>query len=294
MRRSWAWRDPALGEAREVTLPSGTLRYHETGSGPALVFVHGYLVNANIWRKLVPLLRAGFRCITPDWPLGSHLTAMNRDADLSPPGMAAVIEQFLEMLDLRDVTLVGNDSGGAYSQIVAANHPERLAGLILTNCETPECSWPPGPGGFGVLKATAVHPAPYRALYQVLRLRRSWRWRNTYGWLAKHPIAAPVMESYVRPVLHDAGVRADGRKAIGSVSARYSRAAADRIAARFGKPILLAWAGDDHVFPLAHARRFAAKLDAPLHTIADSYTYTTEDQPQRTAEILHAWLVTGR
>jgi pimeloyl-ACP methyl ester carboxylesterase len=142
---SWAWRDPALGESREVTLPSGTVCYHDTGTGPVLVFVHGYLVNTNIWRKLVPLLGDRFRCITPDWPLGSHLVAMNRDADLSPPGVAAVIGQFLDALDLRDVTLVGNDSGGAYSQIVAANHPDRLGGLVLNTCETPDCTWPPSP-----------------------------------------------------------------------------------------------------------------------------------------------------
>lgn len=283
------WRDPALGRAHEVTLPSGTIRYHDNGTGPVLVFVHGYLVNANLWRKLVPLLTDRFRCITPDWPLGAHLVAMNRDADLSPPGMAAVIARFLDALDLRDVTLVGNDSGGAYSQITAAHHPERLAGLILNTCETPDCTWPPTPGGFGLLKATAAHPATYRALYQVLRIRRTWRWRNTYGWLAKYPVDARVMESYIGPVLTDATIRVDGRKAIGSVSARYSRAAAAQVAEDFRKPVLLAWAAEDHVFPLANARRFATTLDAPLHTIADSYTYTAEDQPQRTADIIRTW-----
>lgn len=247
------WRDPNLGAAGEVELPSGIVRYHDAGAGPVIVFVHGYLVNANIWRKLVPLLAEHFRCITPDWPLGSHLVPMRRDADLSPPGIAGVIAQFLDALDLREVTLVGNDSGGAYSQIAAAEHPARIARLVLTTCETPECTWPPTPGGFGLLKATAVHPASYRALYQVLRLPRTWRWRNTYGWLAKYPIDVQVMNSFIRPVLTDPAIRHDGRKAIGSVSARYSRAAADHLAAHFVKPVLLAWAADDHIFPLTHA-----------------------------------------
>ncbi len=266
------------------------MRYHEVGTGPVLVFVHGYLVNANIWRKVVPHLADGFRCITPDWPLGSHLVPMRRDADLTPPGIAAVIAQFLDALDLRDVTLVGNDSGGAYSQIAMAEHPARIARLALTSCETPDCTWPPTPGGFGLLKATARHPASYWALYQALRVRRTWRWRNTYGWLAKYPIDAPVMESYIRPVLTDPEIRHDGRKAIGSVSARYSRAAAEQLATRAATPVLLAWAAEDHVFPLTHARRFAATLNAPLETIADSYTYTAEDQPEQTASVLRDWI----
>ncbi|WP_199435198.1 alpha/beta fold hydrolase [Qaidamihabitans albus] len=80
-----AFRDTRLGAAREVELPSGTVRYHDAGTGPVLVFVHGYLVNANVWRKVVPPLAGHFRCITPDWPLGSHTVPMRRDADLTPP-----------------------------------------------------------------------------------------------------------------------------------------------------------------------------------------------------------------
>ncbi|WP_406277738.1 alpha/beta hydrolase [Nocardia sp. NBC_00881] len=284
------WRAPSLGERREVDLSSGTVVYHDAGSGPVLVFVHGYLVNANIWRKLVPLLTNEFRCLTPDWPLGSHLIPMRREANLTPIGIAGMIAEFLEALDLRAVTLVGNDSGGAYSQIAAARHPDRLARLVLTDCETPDCTWPPTPGGFGLLKATAAHPASYRALYQVLRVRRTWRWRNTYGRLAKYPINGRVMNSYIRPVLNDPAIRVDGRKAIGSVSARFSRAAAEELATRFDKPVLLAWAAEDPVFPLDHARRFAIRLDAPLMTIADSYTYIAEDQPARTADVLEDWL----
>ncbi|SDM62952.1 alpha/beta fold hydrolase [Allokutzneria albata] len=280
------WRDDRLGTACEVRLPSGPVRFHDRGSGPALVFLHGYLVNANIWRKLVPLLADSFRCITPDLPLGSHAAPVNRDADLSPRGIARLVADLLRELDLRDVTLVGNDSGGAYAQVTAAAHPERIGGLVLSSCETPEDTWPPTPGGFGLLKATAATPLTYRALYQVLRVRRTWRWRNTYGWLAKYPIDAGTMNSYIRPVLTRRDIRFDGRKAIGSVSERYTRAAAARLT---GLPVLLAWAEEDRVFPLARAERYAKTLGAELHRIDDSYTYVAEDQPERTAEIIRSW-----
>jgi len=279
-------RDPRLGPSYEVELPSGTLRYHAVGDGPPIVFVHGYLVNANIWRKLVPLLSDRFRCITPDWPLGAHLTPLKRDADLSPPGMARLIADFLTALDLHDVTLFGNDSGGAYSQLAATEHPDRIGRLVLSSCETPDSSWPPGPGGFAILKTSAVHPATYWALYQVLRWPPSWRWFNTYGWMAKRPIDAEIMRSYLTPVLTDAAIRHDGRKAIGSVGAQYTRAAATKLADAFGKPIHLVWAADDRVFPVEHAQRYADLLGTQVHTVPDAYTYVAEDQPAGTAELL--------
>lgn len=280
------WRDPELGESREVRLPSGRLRFHDRGAGPVIVFAHGYLVNANLFRRVVPLLAARFRCITPDLPLGAHTVPVDRDADLTPPGVARLLADLLAELDLREVTLFGNDSGGAYSQLAAVAHPERIGGLVLSSCETPEDTWPPSPGGFGLLKATAAHPVTYRALYQVLRLERTWRWRNTYGWMAKYPIEARVMNSYVRPVLERADIRHDGRKAIGSVSARYTRDAARRLVRDFGEPVHFVWAAEDHVFPLAHATRYARELGADLHTVEDAYTYVTEDQPEAVAKLV--------
>ena len=282
------WRDPRLGEPHEVTLPSGTLRYHDAGRGPVLVFVHGYLVNANLWRKLVPLLSSRFRCITPDWPLGAHLTPLRRDADLSPPGMAGLIGDLLDELDLREVTLVGNDSGGAYSQLAATVRPQRIARLVLNSCETPWCTWPPAHGAFGVLKTAARRPGTHRALYQPLRLRATWRLPNTYGWLARFPIDTTVMRGYVGPTLSTPEIRFDGRKAIGAVDIGFVKGAAEKLRDS-GLPILCAWAADDRVFPAGRGRAYADLLGADFRTIADSYTYTAEDQPARTAEVLRDW-----
>jgi pimeloyl-ACP methyl ester carboxylesterase len=143
------------------------------------------------------------------------------------------------------------------------------------------------------LRAAARRPVAHRLLYQPLRLRATWRLPNTYGWLAKHAIDPRVMRSYVRPVLTRPGIREDGRRAIGAVSARYTRDAAQRLQRSFGKPVLLAWAAEDRVFPLARAERYAHALGAELRTIDDAYTYTAEDQPERTAGVIHGWLRAG-
>src|SRR5262245_59919039 len=111
----------------EVQLPQGTNRYPDIGNGEPLVFVHGLLVNGSLWRKVVPQLEPDFRCIVPDLPLGSHSQPMSPDADLSPPGLARIVHGFTAALGLESVTLVGNDTGGAISQITAANHPDRIS-----------------------------------------------------------------------------------------------------------------------------------------------------------------------
>lgn len=284
------WRDPRLGTPGRIELTAGTVDYHSVGSGPALLFVHGYLVNANIWRKIVPLLGDTYRCITPDWPLGSHRTALRPGADVTPRGVGELIAEFVERTGLDDVTLIGNDSGGAYAQIAAARHPDRFARLVLNSCETPRCSWPPNPGGFGLLKRAAAHRVTHSALYQPLRVPGTWRWPNTYGWLAKNPIDHAVMRTYVGPVLIDRSVRRDGRAAISSVGAHHVREAADLLGRQADLPVLALWAADDRVFPVEHAVEYAERLGAQLMTIADSYTYTAEDQPERTAEALDDWL----
>src|SRR5215469_5235008 len=121
-------RSDELGEPRTVRLPGGEIAFRERGDGPPVVFVHGLLVNADLWRDVVPVVAdAGFRCLAPDWPLGSHDCAMAPDADLSPPGLAGLIEAFLDALDLSEVTLVANDTGGALVQVLMARHPERVS-----------------------------------------------------------------------------------------------------------------------------------------------------------------------
>ncbi len=129
------WRDSGLGDKKRLKLPQGTLHYFERGSGTPIVFVHGLLVNANLWRKVVPRLAPDFRCVALELPLGSHLEPMRADADLEPPALADLIAGAIEAIGLEDVTLVGNDTGGALCQLVVTRRPERIARLVLTSCD---------------------------------------------------------------------------------------------------------------------------------------------------------------
>jgi pimeloyl-ACP methyl ester carboxylesterase len=275
--------DSALGPQHEVRLPGGTVRYRERGAGPTLLFVHGLLVNGALWRKVVPELAPDFRCIAPDWPLGSHEVPLGDAADWTPAGMAALIADFMAALELDDVTLVGNDSGGALSQIVVTRHPERVGRLVLTPCDAFE-NFPPKM--FRYLGWAARVPGGMGPIVQSMRLRANRRTPIAFGWLTKRRLPNAVSDHYVNPVIHDRRIREDARAFILGVDSAYTMAAAEKLPG-FDRPVLLAWAPEDRFFPIAHAERLAELLpDARLARIEDSRTFVSEDQPQRLAELI--------
>jgi pimeloyl-ACP methyl ester carboxylesterase len=276
------WRSPLLGEVRELTLAQGPLQYFLRGEGPVLVFAHGWLANANLWRKVVDRLAEHFTCISLDLPLGSHRTAMRQAADLSPDGCGALIGDVLEALDLTEVTLIGNDSGGAYSQIAVAKRSDRVARLVLNSCETPFDEFPPPP--FDGLPQAARDTEVLGNLFAALRDREVRAGPLAYGLLIKHPIDELVSDSYALPCLSDPDVLRDTSKVMSTAASAPVHRAAHRLIAEWGRPVLFAWGSEDQVFPLAHAERYATEFrNAYVEQIADAYSFTPEDQPQALA-----------
>jgi pimeloyl-ACP methyl ester carboxylesterase len=270
----------------ELTLPQGPLSYRDSGSGEPIVFVHGLLVNGQLWRKVVPLLDGRFRCIVPDLPLGSHETAMDPDADLSPPGLARIVDQFMAALNLERVTLVGNDTGGAISQITAANHPERIGRLVLTNCDAFENFLPPF---FRPLQWAAKVPGMLTATMQGTRIAAIRRSPLGFGWLIKKDPAGAPLEEWVRPYLSDRAIRRDTIKVLKGIDPRFTFEAAERLRS-FERPVMLAWAVEDRFFKLSFAERLAETIPgARLDRIEDSYTFVSEDQPERLAELVRSF-----
>jgi pimeloyl-ACP methyl ester carboxylesterase len=275
--------DSALGPQQEVRLPGGTVRYRERGAGPTLLFVHGLLVNGALWRNVVPELAPDFRCIAPDWPLGSHEVPLGDAADRTPGGMAQLIADFMAALELDDVTLVGNDSGGALSQLVVTRHPERVGRLVLTPCDAFD-NFPPKM--FRYLGWAAKVPGGMGPIAQSMRLRANRRSPIAFGWLTKRRLPNAVSDHYVNPVIHNRRIREDARAFILGVDPADTIAAAQKLPG-FDRPVLLAWAPEDRFFPIAHAERLAELLpDARLARIEDSRTFVSEDQPQRLAELI--------
>lgn len=285
MSVSWQWRSDLLGHSGTLDLEQGSIEYHRRGAGPVLVFCHGWLANANLWRGVIENLAASFTCIALDLPLGSHRIPMSPDADLSPEGCGKLIGDALETLELSEVTLVGNDSGGAYSQIAVAARPQRVARLVLNSCETPYDEFPPPP--FDGLPAAARDPQTLGALLGALRDPAVRRLPTAYGLLVKHPLQAQVSDSYALPCLHDAEVLRDTAKVMSSAESAPVHRAGARLIESFRGPVLLAWSPEDRVFAPENARRYADALsDGHLELIADAYSFTPEDQPAALAGAL--------
>ena len=273
----------SLGQRKEAQLAQGTIEYRERGTGEPIVFVHGALVNADLWRKVVPELAKDYRCIAPDLPLGSHTHALPANADLSPTGMAKLIADFIESLGLDNVTLVGNDTGGALCQLVVTRHPERIGRLVLTNCDAYD-KFPPSI--FKALFAAAHIPGFVTAMFQPMRSAAIRNTPTAYGWLSKRGIPADISDGYVRPGLRDAAIRRDTTKLLKGVNPRYTQEAAKHFK-EFDKPVLVAWGTEKDFFPTEYGERLANDFPkGRFERIDDSYTFVAEDQPERLAALI--------
>ena len=275
-----------LGTKKEVQTSNGTLRYYDRGDGAPIVFLHGLAVNPLIWRNVVPELAGSYRCICPELPLGGHEVPMSRDADLSLTGLGDLVQETLAGLDLRDVTVVGSDSGGAIAQVFAAHHPDRIARLILMPCDAFEHVPPPR---YGYLKAVAFVPGMPWMLAQGMRANWMRRIPIAYGPLTKRPIPREITDRWVTPIRRF-DIRRDAMKYVRTANKRDTLEAARRLK-DFDKPTLIVWSREDPIFPFRDAERLATLMpNARLVEIEDSYGFVSEDQPKRLASEIAAFL----
>ena len=273
--------DQGDGSTRQsVSLAGGTIHYDDHGTGEALVFVHGFGANGLLWREVADALAGAHRCIVPDWPLGSHPEAMSPDADLTPPGIARMISEFLAELDLADVTIVGNDSGGAVTQILVTEHPERIGKFVLTNCDCFE-NFPPG--HFKAMAKALKLPGASRAMAESMRIRANRRSPLAYGALTARPIDDELLVAWTRPQIEDAGIRRDGVRFFTSADARYTMRAAEKLP-ELSIPALLVWGDADRFFTIGDAQRLAELIpDSRLVVVPGAKTFVPLDDPAAVA-----------
>jgi pimeloyl-ACP methyl ester carboxylesterase len=269
-----------MGEAMaEIELSAGPIRYADSGGEePVVVLCHGLLMTASLWDAVVAELGPGVRCVRPTLPLGAHRQPMRPQADLSLRGQVRLLAEFLERLELEEVTLVFNDWCGA-QLLVAEGWDGRVGRLVLASCETYD-NYPPGlPGRVAALAARL--PGGLAAVLKPLRFKALRRLPMTFGLLSKRPLPDELVDQWLEPALSQAAIRRDLRKYAGDTwQGRRQLVKANPRLAGFGKPVLVVWAAEDKVMPAAAGRRLAASFpDSRFVEIPDSRTLIPIDQP---------------
>ncbi len=269
----------------EIELSAGTIEYEDAGHGPVLVLLHGLMMDSSLWDQAVADLSADHRCVAPTLPLGAHRRPMRAGADLSLPGIARLVAEFLDRLDLHDVTLIGNDTGGAVVQLLMRDHAERVGRVVLASCDAFD-NFPPGLTGKTLVLTGKLSPAMFGVFMQQMRLKIVRRLPIAFGWLTKRGDAATAR--WMRPVIKQAEIRRDAVRTLRSVAADPSLLleAAESLPS-FTRPALVVWASGDRVMPPEHGRRLAGLLPlGRLAEVEDSYTLIPLDQPARLALLI--------
>jgi pimeloyl-ACP methyl ester carboxylesterase len=266
-----------------IDISAGTIHYEAAGpqNGRPIVFVHGYMMGSQLWRRVTERLGdRGLRCIAPTWPLGAHPEPLRKGADRTITGVAGMVAETLAALDLDDVVLVGNDTGGVITQLVAVHHPERLGALVLTSCDAFEHFPPP------ILKPVllaAKSKTTFRVAIQAVRAPVARK--RAFDGLA-HRNIDDLTAMWVRPVLSLPAVAEDLRQFTLSMRTEVTRDVAARLP-EFDKPTLIAWSADDVFFELGDGERLAATIpNARLEVIEGARTFSMVDQPDRLADLL--------
>ena len=220
---------------REVELSAGAIEYEDTGgSGPVIVLLHGLIMDGSLWRHVVEDLRTDYRCVLPTLPLGAHRHPMRADADLSMRGIAEIVGELIERLELREVTLAMNDWGGA-QLLIGGAHDERISRLLLCSCEAFD-NVPPR-GTARALPYIARVPGGVTAALMPFRFDRLRRLPVTYGPLSKRHVPRDVMDRWFTPALEQREIRRDLRKyLLSSPQGRRDLLAATPALGRFDRP----------------------------------------------------------
>jgi pimeloyl-ACP methyl ester carboxylesterase len=235
----------SVGTKRSVRTASGHISYTEHGAGPVALFVHGVLLNAHLWRNQLAHLSDIRRCIAVDL-LAHGDTEIAADQDVSVTANAKMLKEFLDALNVEQVDLVGNDSGGGVAQIFAALHPQRVRSFTLTNCDAHD-NWPPEP--FKPFLAMAASGGLRGTLNAMLSDKSIYRSPQALGPAYEYPerLSDDCIESYLRPFIRTEQRTCDLQRFLAAFDNKHTLAIEEQLKT-LKAPTLIVWGTDDVYF----------------------------------------------
>ncbi|MBY0285804.1 MAG: alpha/beta hydrolase [Mycobacteriaceae bacterium] len=272
----------------ELAVSAGTIEYREEGDpdGPPVVLLHGLLMNDTQWDLALPHLPAGYRYVLPVLPIGGHRIPMREDADLTMPGMVDVVADFLDALDLTDVTLVVSDWGGPLF-LTDVGRDKRIARLVICPSEAYD-NFPPGFPGKVTWVGTRTTGTVKMAMQQ---LRIGWLRRRffLFGMMAAKPIPQHIIEAWTNAGIADVRIRRDLLKYARTRFDKSSLVDETNRLADFSGDVLVLWSRN-RVMPVAHAEALAELTGGTLRYVEDAKVLIMLDQPEETARAIGEFL----
>lgn len=268
--------------SNQCTVDGAVINYTDTGSGAVVVFVHGVYVTGAIWDHVIAELGDRVRSIAPTWPLGAHHPVPD-GIDLGAAAAARRVVRLLEVLDLRDVTLVANDTGGGLV-LSALGDPSlelgRVTRLVFTNCDSYE-HFPPGQFRY-VAQLCRISPALGRALLKGLTTKLGQA--VFLKAVCRRRLDPPERSAVFGEFLTNSASRRQAVTLTASLDPALTLAAAPAIK-QFQGRVTMVWGTDDALFPLDHARRLASDFpNSDLVEVPGSSTYVMLDAPNIVAD----------
>jgi pimeloyl-ACP methyl ester carboxylesterase len=235
---------------RSVETASGRISYVETGSGPVALFVHGVLLNKHLWRRQLEELADIRRCIAVDL-LAHGDTEIDPSQDVSVTANARMLTEVLDALQIDQVDVIGNDSGGGIAQICAALNPARVRTLTLTNCDTHD-NWPPE--AFKPFLAMAASGELSNTLNAMLADKSIYRSPEALGPAYEQPdIATDAdIEAYLRPLVRSEQRIHDLERFLAAFDHSHTTAVEPQLR-QLNARTLIVWGTDDVYFPVKWA-----------------------------------------
>jgi pimeloyl-ACP methyl ester carboxylesterase len=277
-----------LVDVKSVELDAGTVEYREEGDpdGQPVVLLHGLLMNDTQWDLVLPLLPSGHRYLLPVLPMGGHRVPMREAADLTMPGMVGIVADFLDALDLTDVTLVITDWGGAIF-LTDIGRDKRVGSMVICPSEA-FGNFPPGfPGKVSWL----ISRSPLTVSLAMRQLRVGWLRRQwlLFGMMAKKPVPQHIVDAWFEVGLKDERIRRDLVKYCRTKFVKPDLVRGTERLAAFDGDVLVLWSHNP-VMPDDHATRLAELTKGALRYVDDANVLIMLDQPEQTAREIGTFL----
>jgi pimeloyl-ACP methyl ester carboxylesterase len=276
-------------DARSVETPSGRISYVERGEGPVALFVHGVLLNGWLWRHQLHDLSNIRRCIAVDL-LAHGRTEIGNDRDVSVTANAQMLVEFIDALGIDRVDLVGNDSGGGICQIFAANHPDRVRSIALTNSDV-HTNWPPE--AFKPVVELARQGGLPDLISSMLKDKNIYRSPQALGPAYEDPqaVSDSTIQTYLEPLVSSPKRAQDFARFVASFDNQHTV----RIESQLRKlpaPALIVWGDDDIYFDVAWSKWLEEALQSARRRVVlrGARIFFPEERPQPfNAELRAFW-----